>query len=229
MRFVWLLVLTFLLFSTTALHAFDVPASRGYVTDLAQLLDSQTEAKLERYLRSFETTDSTQLVVLTIPDLDGLPVEQAALQVAEAWQIGQAEHDNGVLLLVAKNDRKVRIEVGMGLEGRLTDLLAGRIIDNDVVPRFKQGQFAEGIVAGVVAISDAVRGEYQGTNRHDRRKKNSFGWLFFLLFVLPVFLPGRRSRLWFGGFGGGRGGFGGGGGFSGGGGGFGGGGASGSW
>ncbi len=230
MRYLWLVLFSLLLCGTTTLHAFEVPRSQGYVTDLAQLIDTTTERKLEQYLRSFEDTDSTQLVVLTIADLDGLSVEQAALEVAEQWQIGQREHDNGVLLLVARDDRKVRIEVGLGLEGRLTDLLAGRIVDQELLPRFRQGQYTDGIVAGVFAISDAVRGEYKGNGSHKKREKNSFGLLFFLLFVLPIFLPGRRRPLfWFGGFGGGgRGGFGGGG-FSGGGGGFGGGGASGSW
>lgn len=231
MRCLWLALLSLLLCCTTTLHAFEVPLSQGYVTDLAQLIDTGTERKLEQYLRSFEDTDSTQLVVLTVPDLDGLPVEQAALEVAEQWQIGQQEHDNGVLLLVARDDRKVRIEVGLGLEGRLTDLLAGRIIDQELLPRFRQGHYSDGIIAGVFAISDAVRGEYKGDGSRKKRDKNPFGLLFFLLFVLPIFLPGRRRSLfWFGGFGGGgRGGFGGGGGFSGGGGGFGGGGASGSW
>nr|WP_320113948.1 TPM domain-containing protein [uncultured Desulfuromonas sp.] len=230
MRYLWLVLFSLLLCGTTTLYAFEVPRSQGYVTDLAQLIDTTTERKLEQYLRSFEDTDSTQLVVLTIADLDGLPVEQAALEVAEQWQIGQREHDNGVLLLVARDDRKVRIEVGLGLEGRLTDLLAGRIVDQELLPRFRQGQYTDGIVAGVFAISDAVRGEYKGNGSHKKRDKNPFGLLFFLLFVLPIFLPGRRRPLfWFGGFGGGgRGGFGGGG-FSGGGGGFGGGGASGSW
>ncbi|WP_321533026.1 TPM domain-containing protein [uncultured Desulfuromonas sp.] len=231
MRYLWLILFSLLLCGTSTLHAFEVPPSQGYVTDLAQLIDTSTERKLEQYLRDFENTDSTQLVVLTIPDLDGLPVEQAALEVAEQWQIGQREHDNGVLLLVARDDRKVRIEVGMGLEGRLTDLLAGRIVDQELLPRFRQGKYSDGIVAGVFAISDAVRGEYKGNGGDKKRDRNPFGLLFFLLFVLPIFLPGRRRSLfWFGGFGGGggRGGFGGGG-FSGGGGGFGGGGASGSW
>ena len=219
--------------------ALNVPPSDGYVTDRAGMLSSGVERELENALRSFETSDSTQIVVLTIPTLEGEALDEYALRVAETWAVGQRERDNGALLLVVRDDRKIRIEVGYGLEGRLTDLLSGRIIDNEITPRFKQGDFDGGISAGVDAMVLAVRGEYQGTPRRDGEKKRSpFGLLFLLLFLGPgllrFFLPhtrSRRSGIWFGGFGGGGGsggGFGGGG-FSGGGGGFGGGGASGSW
>jgi uncharacterized protein len=217
--------------------ALDVPAPAGYVTDRAGMLSAATEQRLERALRSFEESDSTQIAVLTIPALEGESLEEYALRVAETWGIGQMEHDNGALLLVARDDRKIRIEVGYGLEGRLTDLLAGRIIDNEITPRFRQGDFDGGITAGVGAMVQAVRGEYQGEGRPSgKRKRSPFGLLFFLFFLGPallrIFLPhsrSRRSGIWYGGFGGrGGGGFGGGG-FSGGGGGFGGGGASGSW
>jgi uncharacterized protein len=219
--------------------ALKVPTSDGYVTDRAGMLSSGVERDLENTLRSFEASDSTQVVVLTIPTLEGEALDEYALRVAETWAVGQRERDNGALLLVVRDDRKIRIEVGYGLEGRLTDLLSGRIIDNEITPRFKQGDFDGGISAGVDAMVLAVRGEYQGTPRRDGEKKRSpFGLLFLLLFLGPgllrFFLPhtrSRRSGIWFGGFGGGGGsggGFGGGG-FSGGGGGFGGGGASGSW
>ncbi len=219
--------------------ALDVPPSKGYVTDQAGIISSATEQQLERYLRSFEESDSTQIAVLTITSLQGEALDGYALKVAETWEIGQKEHDNGALLLVAKDDRKIRIEVGYGLEGKLTDLLTGRIIDNEISPRFKQGDFDGGIIAGVGAMTQAVRGEYKGTGQPaGKKKRNPLGLLFFLLFLGPgllrLFLPhsryGRSRGIWFGGggFGGGGGGFGGGG-FSGGGGGFGGGGSSGSW
>lgn len=228
------LLLVLLISFSTNLYALEIPAPSGYVTDNAQMIDDGTELKLEQFLRRFEQSDSTQLVILTLPSLDGEPVEQAALAVAEQWRIGQKQHDNGLLLLVSKQDRRVRIEVGKGLEGRLTDLLAGRIIDQELVPQFKHGDYTGGIVAAVVAMTDAVRGEYQGTGNKRKKKKNPFGWLLTLLFIAPALLPigGRRRRSIFwmgGGFGGGGFGGSGGGGFSGGGGSFGGGGASGSW
>jgi uncharacterized protein len=164
------------------------------------------------------------------------------VRVAQSWGIGQKGKDNGALLLVAKAERAVRIEVGYGLEDRLTDLLAGRIVDQEIVPRFKAGDFDGGVKAGVKAMAEAVRGAYKG-DAAPQRKKQRFPYeaLLWLLFlgpgVLRMFAGGRRghSRSGFyaggGGFGGGGGGgsFGGGGGFSGGGGGFGGGGASGNW
>ncbi|MDT8420046.1 MAG: TPM domain-containing protein [Desulfuromonadales bacterium] len=233
----FLLILCLLLpFSAQAL---DPPQKAGYVNDRASLVSAPVRLKLEQFLRQFEETDSTQLVVLTIPSLEGEVLEQYALKVAESWGIGQRGKDNGALLLIAEQERKVRIEVGYGLEGKLTDLLAGRIIDQEITPRFKKGDFDGGIVAGVAAMAEVVRGEYQGTgSSRQSRKKSPLGFLALLLFLGPglSLLGGRRrgghrrGGFYIGGpfIGGGRGGFGGGG-FSGGGGGFGGGGSSGSW
>ncbi|WP_303720232.1 YgcG family protein [Malonomonas rubra] len=221
----------------------DIPQAKGYVNDSAGLLSQTSKLKLEQFLREFEKSDSTQIVVLTIPTLDGEVLEDYALRVLETWGVGQKEKDNGALLLIAKAERKIRIEVGYGLEGRLTDLLAGRIIDNEITPRFKQGDFDGGVIAGVVGMAEAVRGEYTGTGRTTGQKKNKhpFGFLLPLLFFggpLLARLGGRRRGFhrrrgfYVGGpfIGGGFGGGGiGGGGFSGGGGGGGGGGASGGW
>ena len=216
--------------------ALDVPPATGYVVDRAGLLSPGTRLKLEQFLENFEKSDSTQLAVLTIPSLEGEALEGYAIKVAESWGIGRKGKDNGALLLVAKTERKVRIEVGYGLEGRLTDLLAGRIIDYEITPRFKEGDFDGGVVAGVASMAEAVRGEYQGTGSTGRKKKdNPWGILALLFFLGPglMLLGGssnhrRRGGFWIGGppFGGG----GSGGGFGGfGGGGFGGGGSSGSW
>ncbi|MBN2645787.1 MAG: TPM domain-containing protein [Desulfuromonadaceae bacterium] len=213
----------------TDLHAALPSLLHHYVTDDAALLAPRTELKLEQFLEAFERSDSTQLAVVTIESLEGRDLSGYSIELAENTRLGQQSRDNGILLLIAKQEHQIRIEVGKGLEGRLTDLLAGRIIDQEISPRFRQGDFDGGIVAGVSAIADAVRGEYQGTTRHTkRRKSSSFGWLLFLLFLAPRLFAysGRRrhSTFWMGGGGG----FGGGG-FSGGGGSFGGGGASGNW
>jgi uncharacterized protein len=223
--------------------ALEVPKHTGYVNDLAGLISSATELKIENFLRGFEGSDSTQLVVLTVDSLQGEALEEYSLKVAEKWGIGQKGKDNGALLLIAKQERKIRIEVGYGLEGKLTDLLAGRIIDNEITPHFKAGDYEGGVVAGITGMAEAVRGEYQGTGTTSRKKKrNPLGSLALLLFLGPGLMllgggggrRGRRGRrggsgFWIGGMGGG-GGFGsGGGGFGGGGGGFGGGGSSGGW
>lgn len=232
--------LLFLLFCLCLLPfsagAFDVPPVQGYVNDFAGLLSPAARSQIENFLRNFEASDSTQVVVVTVPNLQGEPIDMVALQFAETWKIGQQGKDNGALLLIGKEDRKMRIEVGRGLEGQLTDLLAGRIVDNEIAPRFKQGDFEGGIAAGVNGIVQAVRGEYKGTGKAGGRKKNAGPWWIFplLFFVLPLLgrLSGNGRGRHSGGYwigGGGFGGGGGGGGFSGGGGGFSGGGSSGSW
>lgn len=244
MRRPLLLLLGLLLLWPPSAGALDVPPLSGHVNDRAGLLRPETALKLEHFLSEFERSDSTQIVVLTIPSLEGESVEQYALKVAEGWGIGQKGKDNGAVLLIARDERKIRIEVGYGLEGRLTDMLSGRIIANEISPRFKAGNFNDGIVAGVVAMAEAVRGEYQGTGRTTGKKKERSPWglLLLLLFLGPgmMLLSGgrrsgvshhRRGGFYVGGpFGGGGfgGGFGGGG-FGGGGGGFGGGGSSGGW
>jgi uncharacterized protein len=237
-------LLCIILLSLTILaHAADIPKPTGYVTDSAGILQRQTIVRLEKLLADFERSDSTELAILTVNSLDGEPLEDYALQVAEAWGVGQQGKDNGALLLVARQERKVRIEVGYGLEGRLTDLLAGRIIDQEIVPYFKKGDYDTGVYAGVTAMLSAVRGEYQGTGQTGgKKRRNPFGALILLLFLGPGLLRlfsgrgshhrnTRRGGFYVGGFGGGfGGGGGGGGGFGGfGGGGFGGGGASGGW
>jgi uncharacterized protein len=226
-----------LLFLCSPAVALNIPQPTGYVNDQAGVISQTVELKLEQFLRDFEKSDSTQITVLTIPTLEDEVLEDYSLKVFDSWKIGQKGKDNGALLLIAKAEKKIRIEVGYGLEGRLTDLLTGRIIDNEITPKFKQGDFDGGIVAGVVGIAEAVRGEYTGTGKtHSRKKKSSpFGLIFLLFFLGPLLsrIGGRRSRrssIFLGGpfIGGGGGGFGGGG-FSGGGGGGGGGGASGGW
>jgi len=236
MRHLAPLLLLLLLLPSMA-TALDVPPLRSRVTDLAGMISAQTELRLEQALTEFERSDSTQIAILTVESLEGENLEDYALQVATTWGFGQAEHDNGALLLVAKQERKIRIEVGYGLEGKLTDLLSGRIVDNEISPRFRQGDLDGGFLAGTAAMIEAVRGEYQGTGTVTKKKRrSSWGWIALILFLGPglsLLGGGRRSSHRRGGFwisgGGFGGGFGGGGGFSGGGGGFGGGGASGGW
>ncbi len=158
----FLFMLLILLFPTLA-SAMNVPDLKDRVNDYADILSPDTEIRLEVILRELEQTDSTQIVVLTIPSLQGDGIEDFSMRAAEAWKIGQKGLDNGALLVISKNDRKLRIEVGYGLEGTLTDLTAGRIIRNVIVPHFKAGQFDQGVIAGVDAMIQAVRGEFSAS------------------------------------------------------------------
>jgi uncharacterized protein len=213
-----------------------VPALRGRINDYANLLDEHQSAQLEYALQRYEAQTTNQIVLLTIPSLEGEDLEGFSVRVAETWKIGQKGKDNGVILLVTLKERKVRIEVGYGLEGVLTDAEASQIIRHVIAPAFRTGDYFGGISSGLTAIVKATKGEFQAP-KEPTSPYSSHGLL--LLFLLIIILFSRFGRFMFlggmlgrGMFGGrmGRGGFGGGfGGFSGGGGGFGGGGASGSW
>jgi len=177
--------------------AIDVPPLKSRVNDLAGLIQPSTEQQLESALAQLEESDSTQVVVLTIPSLEGEVLEEFSVRVVEQWLIGQKGIDNGVLLLVSKSDRKIRIEVGYGLEGKLTDLTAGRIIRNIMVPQFKMGQFDQGIINGVSAIVAVVRGEFKAPispQRNRGRRSSSPGVLGMIALVLFLNMIGRVKR-----------------------------------
>ena len=175
--------------------ALEVPQYQGYVTDLAGMISAGERQRLEQTLLAFEESDSTQVAVLTIPSLEGDSLENFSIRTVETWKIGQKGKDNGVLLLVSKGDRKVRIEVGRGLEGVLTDLLAGRIVDQIISPRFKAGQIDEGFEAGVSAIISGARGEFKGTgsSRRGAGKSSQSSLLNYLIFF--AILVGFLGRL----------------------------------
>lgn len=214
------------------------PELTGRVVDRADLLAAATERALTERLAGHERAGGNQVVVVTLPDLGGTTIEEYGYQLGRHWGIGRRDEDDGVLLIVAPNERRVRIEVGYGLEGVLTDALAANIIHTVILPAFRRGQFEAGIVAGVDAILAALGGEYQPRAAATEQERIPLAALITFLMFGGVFTllslvgggVGRRGRIypviWGGGLGGG--GFGGGG-FGGGGGGFGGGGASGGW
>ncbi len=228
---------------------------KTYVTDKTGTLNSSQLKSLESKLAAFDKETSTQLVVWMEPSLDGNSVEDRSYELAEQNGIGQKSKNNGVLLYIAKNDRKLRIEVGYGLEGALTDALSSQIIRNEITPQFKKGNFYEGINAGVDAIIKATKGEYTADKNSDDKGSGTgiccvpfpvivFLVIFLFVFLIPIFnriFGGKKGKnkssnwWWTGGSGSGSGwssdsssGWSGGG-FSGGGGSFGGGGSSGSW
>jgi uncharacterized protein len=133
------------------------PPLTGRVVDRADLLSPAVEAELTTKLEALEAESSDQVVVATIPDLQGYEIEEYGYQLGRAWGIGQNDTNNGVLLIVAPNERKVRIEVGYGLEGVLTDGLSGLIIQRQILPAFRDGDFERGVVQGVDAIDQQLR------------------------------------------------------------------------
>ncbi len=226
------------------------PALSGRVVDAAGILKPEEEAAIDAKLKAHADKSSDQVVVATVANLQGLTVEDYANRLFRHWAIGQAKTNNGVLLLVAPIDRKVRIEVGYGLEGALTDALSKVIITTAIAPRFKEGDFGGGIGAGVDAILTILAGDAEEWQRRAKVRGDEADPVQVVLFVLFFFailfvvwrmnrgggrrgggggfilVPGPSSGGWSGGV---SGGFGGGGGFSGGGGSSGGGGASGDW
>jgi uncharacterized protein len=136
-----------------------VPVLRARVTDLADLLPPERERALEARLSAFEGETSHQLAVLTVPSLEGEPIESFALRVAEQWKLGDQRVDNGMLLVVAKADRAARVEVGYGLEGVVPDAVAKRVLEDTMFPRFRAGDFPGGIDAACEALIRAARGE----------------------------------------------------------------------
>jgi uncharacterized protein len=146
------LVLGLLVALATSATAADVPYLTGRVTDEAEILSPATRQTLTERLKAHEDRTGDQIAVLTVPSLGGESIEEYAVKVFAAWKLGQKGKDNGVLIVVAPAERRMRIEVGYGLEGTLTDLLAGRIIRNVMTPRFKAGDYNGGVEAGVDAV-----------------------------------------------------------------------------
>jgi len=248
--------LIFLFFLYTHVQGQDLAVPQKYVEDKANIIDNSMENQLNGYLQELEQKTGAQMIVLTINTTNNIPIEMYAIELATKWKLGQKGKDNGALVVVAKDDRKYRFEIGYGLEGVLPDSYCGTIGRKYFVPYFRKGQFGEGIFHGVVLMVNKIAKEkgLKITGMPDinkiqqmagKHRRNPLSSLFFLFFILPFLFGGlfrRRSFLPFlfwGGFGapgsfgsrgGSSGGFGGFGSFGGGmGGSFGGGGASGSW
>jgi uncharacterized protein len=240
----------FIGFLFTTCCAVEVPVAGNYLTDEAGILTVSQREELEQRLSAYEQATSNQFLVYIIPSLEGRSIEELSLAIVENNRVGQKGKDNGLLLLIAVQDRKIRFEVGYGLEAVLTDAMTSTIISEVIAPEFRNGNYARGIDQGISAAMSAAKGEF---NTEVKRKGNRSNFhaasliIFLLIFFLIVRLNrrggGRGGGIWIlpGGFGGGgwwggsggdySGGIGGGGfgGFSGGGGSFGGGGSSGGW
>lgn len=220
-----------------------VPALSQHVNDYAGMISPAVRTEIEQRLALLEREETTQIAILTVSSLQGEPVGDFSIRVAEAWRLGQKKRDNGLLLIVSKEDRKVRIEVGYGLEGRVTDLQAGRIIRSIIKPAFAKGDYDGGFIGAADAMIAAARGEFKAppsSKSNGDDEGPSIPLVLGILFLLFLYLrrfgshhhPGPFVSGGWPGAGGGIFTSGGGfrdSGFGGGGGGFGGGGASGDW
>lgn len=238
-----LLSLVFCLsFGSLSEAKFKTPWLSGPVMDEVGILAPEDKAEIEQLLRSFNQRDMAQIQVYITSSLQDLPIEQASIDITDQWKLGSKEKDNGLLFLIAPNERKMRIEVGQGLEGIMTDLHTKKIQDDIVVPYFKEQRMSEGVLNGVKAIITVLDGEELQSIAKPHSAGGGGGggislpfWVIVPLWILIILMGrlggGRRrymgGRWGGGGFGGGFGG--GGGGWSGGGGGFSGGGSSSSW
>lgn len=250
--FTLLLVLSCVYYSNAQYEIPELPKKQTSLYQLAiKVLSDSEMLLLEQKLISYSDSTSTQIVIIIIPTTKGEDINYLAANWGEKWGIGQKGKDNGVVLMLARNDRKVAIQAGRGTEGRLTDLMAKRIIESRIIPEFKKGNYYKGLDRGTDGIFEVLKGEFKETRKRKNRSNADYSKLLpfiFLLIMVVIFISrgGRGSGFGgrggyrggtYGGFGGGSfgsrssGGSFGGGGFSGGfgGGSFGGGGASGSW
>lgn len=209
-RWSWAAVLLCLLALSAPASAQQFPKLTGRVVDAANLLSPADEAELTRKLTTLEQASSRQLVVATVPDLQGYPIEDYGYRLGRAWGIGQKGADNGAILIVAPNEKKVRIEVGYGLEPILTDALSSVIIQTQILPRFREGDFPGGIKAGTDAIIEQLQAPPEqaeqralaAANKQRASKSDDDSifplifWGIILLFVIvpAIFRRGRYGR-----------------------------------
>ncbi len=181
-------------------------APTGYVNDFAKVLSTEAKQSLETELTAFEKQTSNEITIAIVPNMGGDYIENYAVKLFEEWGIGKKDKDNGVLLLLAIEEREMRIEVGYGLEGALPDSIAQSILNNDMTPLLKSGDYDGAIIAGVQAIEQATRGEYTAPNQSQNAleqllQENPMSVLIPILFVFQFFaaILGRSRSWWAGG------------------------------
>ncbi|MBX7148289.1 TPM domain-containing protein [bacterium] len=200
MRIVYLAI-CFILFSVAS-SALEIPSRpTGYVSDFAGILSFSDRQQIETVLRSHEQSTSNQIAVAIFNSLEGESLEDFSIRLADTWKIGQQGKNNGVILLIFTEDRKIRIEVGYGLEPYLTDALSDQIIRNVIAPQFKQGKYAQGILNGVNSIMAIVGGDTTGftpsPSQHSHKKNNGDFGIIILILVLGALIDFLRYTFYF--------------------------------
>jgi uncharacterized protein len=170
------------------------------VNDFGLVFSPSQVSYLEQKLKRFYDSTSTEIVIVTVPSLNDYPIDDVSYAYAKTWQVGNKQRDNGVIILLAKNERKIRIETGRGLDGAMPDGMAGTIIRRDILPYFKQEQYYEGIDNGTNSVMKATQGEYKMDIPNDRRDGNSEGGsgmslmiMLLVLFLIILFIVKRKG------------------------------------
>jgi uncharacterized protein len=192
--FTTFLIALFLL--PSLLSAQDLPSEPvGHVNDFAQMLTSGERQQLEQKLRNYRDTTTTVISVATLDNLGGISIDEAATTLFNDWKMWEANKDNGVLILIAQQERKMRIEVGYGLEGAIPDVMAGRIIREILTPNFKRSDYYGGLDRATSAIIQLASGEFQGQLADERSsdKNDTASFIIFVLFLFFVFYASSRG------------------------------------
>lgn len=199
----YFLVAIVLLLSISAFAQRAVPAHGGvWVHDEANVLSRGTVAQLEQILKAERDSTSNQIAILIVPSLEGEDIDGFGIRVADAWKAGNDKKDNGVIFIVSIQDRKMRIETGLGLEGVLTDALSSRINRNEVAPQFRQGNYDAGVLAGTIAIIQAIKGTYVNENPPQRGRRSGRSPWSTLIFIIIIIIAMASRKGGGGGMGG---------------------------
>ena len=189
-----------LLAAAGSAFAAKVPALKGRVNDYANIINSGTEEKLSVYLQQLDEQQGVQIAVLTVPSIEGEDIASYSMKVAEQWKIGNSTTDKGALLVVAYQERALRIETGYGLEDKLTDAKCGLIIRNVIIPRFKDGDYSEGILLGVQNMGGIATDNAELVSRSVQNEDNDddFGGIVFMIIWLIFFfvIIGSKGGIW---------------------------------
>ncbi len=183
-------------------YAFDLPTNDGYVTDSANLLTTAQKEMLEENLSNYDKATSNQLAVLTVKSLSGADIGEVALEAMRTWGVGQKDKNNGALLLVAYEDHKIWIATGYGLEGALPDVTVKGIVETDMVPAFRDGNYNDGIVAAMTSMQKHIGGEYTADRYTPEESAGVLPWIFFFVFIVFNFFAAvfaRTKSWWLGG------------------------------
>lgn len=199
------LVLTagfFLFIAPFTLQAAEVPPNDGFVTDMTGVLNDEQEAEIERILGDYQKETSNEIAILIIPALSGSTMSDLAVETGRKWGVGTKENDNGILMILSYADREIHIATGYGLEGAVPDIVAKGIIEQEMIPHFRDGDYHAGFLAGIDALKKHIGGEYTAERYDTTEDSGGFAWILFVFFLmmnaLGAFL-GRSKSWWLGG------------------------------